>query len=635
MVGERVCLGPSAMGEEIIRRRSRKRRSLGFLLAASRRRETSILGILREDAKFRWVFGGLVLAAFAMALMLPKIWITTAKGITPVAKVSGLDLLQTRSLMRTARKEQEAGRTTEALQAWTSAIANNPGSIESVRGFIQLLATQDRVDRRWSSMGIGQSLWLLKLTQTNAVDLDHVAQFYRKAELHELSIQILGQTNFTSTPTTAATLALAFFETARSTEFAELWDAHSAEFSLDPELRLRHAAWSAVWGPPAELGRSLQQLTEASRESASQVLALRLLLLVQSQRLDLGGFKSTFAELSGVRGDRLQDHIRHWLLLEYLGQHALAVEKARAYAIPPQTVTEAEIMLAAWNRLGIHDLAVDFARQQMPAFPGAAQLWILIGRMLATAQRWDDLRTVAVEMRNNPRVARLLGGYTFYLEGVAEHGMDHRARAEDLFRQLLADPPSETRLTYECGTSLQTLGYNEIAQAILKRLESALGGSREFWQHMAQIAHTTRDSEQLLVACEKAYLLSSNSPVAANNYAAALLTARQNPAEAVRLTVDVVTRSPDSRIARINHALALAQNSRFTESRAALDGINPDALNPMERTYWHMGQLECAIGQSDLVRSRRHIDQIQQQFLFPSQVDWLTRQRAKLLQKPG
>ena len=635
MVGEGVCLGPSAMGEETIRRRSRKRRSLGFLLAASRRRETSILGILREDAKFRWVFGGLLLTGFALALMLPKIWITTAKGITPVAKVSGLDLLQTRSLMRSARKQQEAGNANEALQAWTSAIANNPGSIEAVRGFIQLLASQDRVERRWSTVGIGQSLWLLKLTQTNAVDLDHVAQFYRKAELHELTIQILGQTNIVGTPTTAAALALACFETARTTEFAQLWEAHASEFAQDPELRLRHAAWAAVWGPPAELGRSLQQLTEASQESAHQVLALRLLLLVQSQRLDLGGFNATFAELAALRGDRLQDHVRHWLLLDYLGQHALAVEKARAYAIPPQTITEAEIMLAAWNRLGIRDLAVDFAQQQMPAFQGAAQLWILIGRMLASAQRWDDLRAVAVQMRNNPRVARLLGGYTFYLEGIAEHGMDHRARAEDLFRQLLADPPSETRLTYECGTSLQSLGYNEIAQALLKRLESALGGKLEFWQHMAQAAHTTRDAEQLLVACEKAYLLSSNNPVAANNYAASLLTARQKPAEAVRLTLEVVSRSPDSRIARINHALALAQNSRFTESRAALDGINPDALNAMERTYWHMGQLECAIGQSDLDRGRRHIDQIQQQFLFPSQIDWLTRQRAKLLQKPG
>jgi tetratricopeptide (TPR) repeat protein len=445
----------------------------------------------------------------------------------------------------------------------------------------------------------------------------------------------VGQTNLVTTPTTAAALALAYFETARTTEFAQLWEANAAEFSQDPELRLRHAAWASVWGPPAELGRSLQLLTEASREPANQVLALRLLLLVQSQRLDLGGFNTNFAELAGLRGDRLQDHVRHWLLLEYLGQRALAVEKARAYAIPPQTVTEAEIMLAAWNRLGIHDLAVDFARQQMPSFPGAAQLWILIGRMLATAQRWDDLRTVAVEMRNNPRVARLLGGYTSYLEGVAEHGMDHRARAEDLFRQLLADPPTETRLTYECGTTLQSLGYNEIAQGLLKRLESALGGKQEFWQHMAQVAHTTRDAEQLLVACEKAFLLSSNNPVAANNYAAALLTARQKPAEAVRLTIDVVTRSPNSRIARINHALALAQNGRFTESRAALDGINPDALNPMERTYWHMGQLECAIGQSDVDRGRHHIDQIQQQFLFPSQTDWLTRQRAKLLQKPG
>ncbi len=621
------------MADDKVRKRSRKRRSLGFLLAASKRRETNILTVLRDDPKFRWVFSILVLAGLALAIMLPKVWITTGKGIDPVVRVSGLDLLQTYSLMRSARKYQEEGKINEAIQSWTSAVANNPGDIRAVRGFIQILGGNDAVERRWTPVGIGQSFWLLQIGGTNQADVELVSQFYRKAQVHELSIRLLGDTNQTHTPITTRALALAYYETGRMDLFAQHWNKFEVDLKDDAEIRLCHAAWSATAGPPAGINEGIRILTEATKERSTQVHALQLLLSVQAQRLDLDGFNATFAELQSLRADRLQDHVRYWLLLGYLGQRSVAVEKARAYAVPPQTVTEADMLLNAWSRLGVHDLAVDFARQQMPAFSNSAQLWLLIGRMLASAQRWDDLRSVAVEMRNNTRVARVFGGYTYFLEGLAEHGLEHRARAEENFRQLLLAPPDDTAMAFECGTTLQRLGYNESAQAIYKRLETTLGGRVEFWQKMAQSAHESRDADLLLTACEKAFQLAPTNPVAANNYAAALLITRRNPTEAVRLTVDVLTKSPESRIARINHALALLQNGRFTEARRALDTVDTNALSAMERTYWNLGHLESAMGQNDPDRARNHIDQIEQQFLFPPQSDWLAQTRAKLVKK--
>lgn len=623
------------MGEDKARRRVRKRRSLSFLLAASKRRETSIWAILRDDPKFRIVFTLLILGGLAIAAMLPKVWITTPKGFDPVVRVSGLDLLQTRSLMRTARKQEAAGKNAEAAQAWASAVANNAGDATAIRGLLGLLSRDEKLGRRWIPVGIGQSQWLLRLNGTNQMDVDLSAAFYRKSGLHELSIRLLSDTNRSHTAVTAAALAAAYFETARMDAFARHWQQHESLLKDDPELALMHAAWAAVWGPPAGITEGLRLLNEAAKDRTRQTQALQLLLIVQTQRLDLEGFNSTFAELQSLRADRLQDHARHWLLLHYLGQPAVAVEKARAYAVPPQTVTEADILLNAWNRIGAHDLAVDFARQQMQAFPNAAQLWLLIGRMLVAAQRWDDLRAVAVEMRNRPAVARLFGGYTHFLEGVAEHGLEHRARADDCFREMLAAPPEETLMAFEAGTTLQKLGYNEAAQTLFKRLESALGGKVEFWQRMAQSAHEIRDAQVLLNACEKAYQLAPANPVLANNYAAALLISRSNPAEAVRITMDVVNRSPDSAIARINHALALAQNGRFTEARQALDALAPDKLTPVEKSFWHLGQLECALGQNDPERALRHIDLVEHRFLFPTQSDWITQARARLVRKPA
>lgn len=625
----------SAMGDEKIRRRSRKRHSLGSLLASSQRRETSIIAVLRDDAKFRWAFSLLILAGLALGIMLPKVWITTDAGIVPVVKVSGLDLLQTRSLMRTARKQEEAGNKPEAIQAWTSAIANNQGDIGAIRGLLDILGRDERLERRWVGMGVGQAYWLLQLTRTNQADLELVGKFFERAELHELTIRLLGEPQQPRTPSTSHSLAIAYFETSRMDQFAELWEQHRAELGTDPQLQLYHAAWASVWGPPSGIKEGLRILTEGTKDRAHQTHALQLLLNIQSQRLDPDGFNATFAELQALRADRIQDHIRYWMLLNYLGQHALAVEKARAYAVPPQTVTEADLLLKVWNLLGMHDLAVDFARQQMPSFPGAPQLWLMIGRMLTTAQRWDDLRSVAVEMRNNPRLARVFGGYTFFLEGVAEHGLDRRPYAEESFRQMLSSMPEDTLMAFECGTTLQRLGYNETAQAIYKRLESVLGGKVEFWQKMAQSAHDTQNADLLITACEKAYQLAPTNPVAINNYAAVLLMSRRDPAQAIRLTVDVVSRAPESRIAVINHGLALAQNGQFTEARRTLDGVNPANLSNEEKTFWNMGQLECALGQNDLDRARSHVDLVEQRFLFPPQADWLAKARAKLVKRTG
>lgn len=621
------------MGDDKSRRRVRKRRSLNFLLAASKRRETSIWAVLRDDPKFRIAFSLLLLAGLILAIMLPKVWITTPKGFVPVMKASGLDLLQTRSLMRTARNHEAAGKSAEAAQAWASAIANNAGDPDATRGFIALLSRDSKVERRWIPVGIGQAGWLLRLTGTNQADVDLCAAFYRRNGIHELNIRLLGDTNRVHNAITAGALAYAYFESSRMDAFATHWEKHKDLLKDDSELRLCHAAWAAVWGPPGGAQEGLRTLAEAARDRDIQARANQLLLVVKASRLDLDGFNATFAELQSLRADRLQDHVLLWQLLSYLGQQSVAAEKARAYAVPPQTVTEAEILVSAWTRLGTYELAVDFAKNQMQSFPNASQLWLLLGRMLAAGNRWDDLRSLAVEMRRRPAVARLYNGYTHFLEGVAEHGLDHKARAEDCFREMLTAPPEDPLMAFEAAVILQKLGYNEAAQNLFKRQEGALGNRAEFWLRMAQSAFENRDAHVLVNACEQAFRLSPENPVVANNYAAALLIARSNPAESLRITLDTLNRAPDSAIARINHALALAQNGRYTESRRTLDGIKPEALAADERTNWHLGHVECALGQEDLDRAKSHIEQIEQRYLFPPQLDWLAKARARIVRK--
>ena len=66
-------------------------------------------------------------------------WRTSPDGFSPVVRVSLLDLVQSRSLQRSARQMQAEGKLDEAIMAWRQAIASNPGDVEANRGFIRAL----------------------------------------------------------------------------------------------------------------------------------------------------------------------------------------------------------------------------------------------------------------------------------------------------------------------------------------------------------------------------------------------------------------------------------------------------------------------------------------------------------------
>jgi len=619
------------MASDEKRRRTRKRRSLSFLLESSRRREASLMQLLQEDPLFRWAFVGLMLLLVTLGVILPKVWIMTPKGFTPVVRISGLDMLQAQSLMRTARKHEAAGRNGEAMQAWTSAVVNNPAELDGVRGLLRAFVAGGAVEPRSLATAVGQCNWLLKLGGTNAADVELVARVCVKGDMPEVVVRLLSDSNHPLTSLGAAMLGEAYFELGRMAAFDELWLRHEAELALDPRLRLYRAAWAAAWGPSGGVRDGIRILEEGVLDRDVREHALQLKLLVHGQQQDLGAFESAFADLQGLRGDRLEDHVRRWVLLDHAGRHDEAVALAHAYALPPKTSIEARLLLDVWARLGLHELIVGFAREQLGAFSSARSLWQQVGRLLIAAKRWEDLRTIAVELRANARLVGDLAGYSHFLEGVAEHGLERRSRALDSFPRMMADLPEDPVLNVELAGTLRRLGYPEFAQEIIRRQEAALGGRADYWQNLAHASHEARDAETLLAACERGYQLAPDNISAANNYAAALLIHRRDPAEAIRITVQVLAKAPDSGLARVNHALALAQMGRISDARQALKAVDPGRLSSEEKTYWNLGRFECAVADQNRDEALELIAGIELRYLFPPQVDWVNSTRAGLL----
>ncbi len=614
------------------RRRTRKRRGSGSF-ASTQQRDTSLLGILRDEPKFRWALAGVAVFVLLVAGMLPKVWITSPPGFMPVVKVSGLDLLQARSLRHSAIRHAEEGQTSEALQAWSSAIANNLGDPEGFRGILRLANGVEKLEQRWIGPTLSQAGWLLRLTGTNAADLELACAVYQKNDLHDAVMRLLGATNRVLTPQGNAILARSLFESGRMEEFGNVWKKNEAQFGAFPELQVYRAAWGAAWGPAAGMQAAAKALAEATTKPDLSTNALRLQLSVQAQRMDTAAFDDTFQRLQALRADRITDHVRYWLLLDFIGRRQQAIDRARNYVTPPQTAAEAEMLLRVWARLGLHDLAVDFSRTQMVAFQNSSQLWLLLSRMLIAGQKWDDVRTVAVELRNNQRLSRFLSGYSYYLEGVAEHGAGFSSRAEAAFKSLLKDPPEDAMLAFEAATVIQRLGYAEPARQLYRGLEKEMGDKLVFWQQMARAAHDTHETALLVAACDKAHQLAPDNLVLANNHAAALLITRSNATEAVKLTLAVLNKAPESPTARINHALALAQLGRHADAASQLDKLQLTTLDEQEQTFYHVARLDCAIARGRVEEARREIELVELRYLFPPQLEWIAQMRVRLAPK--
>src|ERR1041385_1447673 len=134
---------------------------------------------------FRLAFTFLVCIIIFFALFLPKIWRTSPPGFRPVIKVSGLDLVQARSLKRSALRAEAKGDYDQANYAWLSALANNRADAELVRGTLRNML-HDPHRRQRANQGVREALWLLKLTGTNVVDLELATRILDQYRYHDM-----------------------------------------------------------------------------------------------------------------------------------------------------------------------------------------------------------------------------------------------------------------------------------------------------------------------------------------------------------------------------------------------------------------------------------------------------------------
>jgi len=613
-------------------RRTRERRRRKVPPAAVKR--NYLLHILFYDRAFRWFAVVGILLFGSMAVMWPRIFRTTPEGVYPVIKVSGIDLLKARSLKKTALAAEAAGKSEEAIQAWISALGSNEGDLEANRGLLRTLGKQTKPELAWLALAGNTSEWLLKLTQSNHHDFELAARVNANFGQWDWIIGHLSQTNAPRNEVTVPILLAALFEKGLVQRFAEEWRLHREEFGRDSRAKLYAAAWTAGWGPAAEHLSAMSVLDDATKVPELQDLAFRMLMRVDYQRIDVAGYERHFNQLRELGGDKVRHHVRFWNLLRLAGQRARAVELAQSFGETMTSVDEAELYLNTLAALKLSRNILDFAKQRLTKFSAAPIIWVRAAEALIAVGEWDELRGLAVEMRQVERLNAVLNNFSHFFEGVGEHHLGRKPRAEDAFDRYLQKPPEEVQLNFGAAVMMSQLGYPEFATRLLRTLETKAGNSVQFWRQMQQTSYEAREVDSLIEASRRLYLMQATDPVVANNYAASLLLRGDRAGEAVQVTMEVLDRMPNSVSARVNRSLALIQVGRIEEAGRLIESLKGARLDPEVEAILGLARFRYLNAKGAKAEALAAAAAIEQRHLFPQQAEELNAAVTKLKGTP-
>jgi tetratricopeptide (TPR) repeat protein len=575
-------------------------------------------------------FGAFALAflagVVALCLFLPRIWKQTPEGFTPVIRVSGLDIWQARSLRSTALKQAAAGRVDESVHAWRSAIANSSANVSLLREGLGYVASLPNPPKEQIEFAINHSLWLLRLGGTNAADAELSFRLLTKYGMEDQVVRLGSRLEDVLTPDSSKLLLTAYFNEGKVLDFDRLWNRHAARFESDPELMLYRRAWMANWGPPSTLQEGRNALVAARSDPKHRILAMRLQLQVSYAMRDEATFAQVLRLLEEERETRLVDHAMHWMLMNALGRRAEAQDLAQNHQASPGSPAEVRMMIVAMNQLGLDAAAITFGEQQLKKFPFDAELWLQQAEGLTRLKMWDDLRSLAVGIRNELSLQGFMDGYSQYLEALAEANLDRqeaaRAAADRLGRSVSMTP----ELSRYVAREMLRIGFPDTAHVLLRPLESDYAKDPAYWFERTSSALMSGNSEDLLLSAERAYALNPSDASIVNNYAASLIVTRTKAAEAVQLSLKVMVSRPGDIGAELNHILALLLIGRHADAEASLRRINSLTLTSSESSIFHMAWFEYHLYRKDWPAARAAYAMIDSRKLVSLQAAWLDEQ---------
>ena len=558
-----------------------------------------------------------------LGLFLPPIWRQTPADFTPLIRVSGLDLWQARSLRTTALKEAAAGRPSEAIHAWRSAIANNAADMSLLRDGLGYVASLKNPPKEHLGFSVNYAIWLLRLGGTNNTDAELTLRLMSRYGMEDYVVRMGQKLEDRLGPDSAKLLLRSYFRMGDIKGFERLWNQRESQFTNDVELVLHHQAWMANWGPPATLLAGREALRAAQSDPRLRSVALRLQLQVSYAMRDESGFGEALRRMEEDHETQVADHARHWLLMSALGRKEEARELARNFPATPQSPGEAQILGSTLTALGLVEASIAFLDQQLRTFGFEQNLWTLQANNLVSQKDWAELRGLAFAIRNELGLQGSLDAYSQYLEAVAEVNLERPEAARSAADRLVRATLPSAELTRYIAQQMRGIGFPDVSLTLLRTLEADFKSDPTYWFDRTAAAFLSNNTEELLPSAEKAYALNPWDSSIVNNYAAALVLARRRPDEAVQLTLRVLIARPGDVDCELNHALALLQSDRSNDAARLLRGMNTLNLGLTEMAVYQLAWFEYHFRMKDWHNARVTYARIDPRRLLSAQAAWL------------
>jgi len=279
--------------------------------------------------------------------------------------------------------------------------------------------------------------------------------------------------------------------------------------------------------------------------------------------------------------------------------------------------------------MGLADNAIDLLRRGTMEYAYDERIWMVWGDILIANQRWEAASRLAAQIRQTAAQTTLLG-YSHYLDGQAELGAGKPAYAQTAFQKAAESDFRNPLVGLRVAEKICDQGYPGMAKKLLLKLQQPLEKDPDYWKAILSVAEKQKDAELRLAACAAVFKQQPNNLLAKNNYAVALITLRQQPAEAIKLTMELIAQIPDSAITKINHSQALLLNQRTRDAEAVLQTIDSSRLGSEESTSYHMAWFEVYLNLQQTEKARQAAARIDRRFLFPCEIQWLDQALAKL-----
>lgn len=595
---------------------------------------------------FRTVVLLTLLLVVGLGAMIPRIWLATPTGFTPEVRVRLLNYVQCRALKQRARSHRATGNSLGEYLAWQGAWRHDPGDLESLRGLFDASLHLEQPQPYLAQFPHAAS-WLERLGATNVDDVCRIAATWLHCGMPTAAAAALAPHANRLPAAGDALYLLALIQTQRREECESRRAAHPEwsdplEAAKTPpaqallrsnakfDLGLHLFASQAAWGAPALRDSALAQLRAARARPQTESTAFDLEFLVHQQHKDTAAYGDLLREMQNRGKATLAYQLTYAELLVNEGRDPESLALLTDTNLTPRNVPEAMRFSQLLSRLGKWEEAVQILERHAENKGWTPDLAILQARILIASDRWDELRALALELRLQSVARETLEGYSYFLESLADVRMEHLASAQPGFTRLASVGIADAALALSTAESLLGLSEPATAQALLLPHSLTFTNNPAYYRLLLRCADALKKDDYLLEAARRLHELLPNDLPALNNYAAALLSRRSNPAEAVLLTRQVYERLATSPRAAINHASALVQNSRLDEAEQLLHRVIVSRLEADETAnlefvrfeiQWHRGKLEAALASAS---------RIDTSYLFPAQTRWLEQTRQEI-----